>query len=283
MNRTMTKLIVLITAMAVLSIHMNLFALEEGGQPEEKGVVEKERPTASADVAFLSKYIWRGYELSNDSMVIQPSVIMGYKGFSVNLWGNLDTRFDDGDPTTGDTSRWTETDFTVAYDHTLGPVNLGGGYIYYALDGTTDSQEFYFSVGGNVLLTPTLTMYREIAHLPAWYFNLGISHSFSLPHGISLDLAGSVGYYDSLDADDLGDVREMRPGVFVDTGEKYQHFHDGNLSVSMTFPFAKYFSITPVVSYSFPLSSDADDLLKSTSISGDSSHFYGGVSLSMSF
>jgi len=52
---------------------------------------ENERPTLSADVAFLSQYIWRGYELSKDSLVIQPSVTVAYKGFSLNLWGNFDT------------------------------------------------------------------------------------------------------------------------------------------------------------------------------------------------
>jgi len=46
---------------------------------------EEERPTLTADVAFMSQYIWRGYELSKDSLVIQPSVTAAYKGFSLNL------------------------------------------------------------------------------------------------------------------------------------------------------------------------------------------------------
>ena len=52
---------------------------------------EGERPTASADISVLSKYVWRGYELNDDSLVLQPSVTVGYKGFSLNLWGNLDS------------------------------------------------------------------------------------------------------------------------------------------------------------------------------------------------
>ena len=52
-----------------------------------------EVPSADASVAFLSKYVWRGFELSDDSIVIQPSMTVAYKGFGMNLWGNLDTDY----------------------------------------------------------------------------------------------------------------------------------------------------------------------------------------------
>ena len=138
---------------------------------------EEEKPSASADLSVLSKYIWRGYELSDDSIVLEPSITVGYKGFSMNLWGNLDTNFDDMDPTTSDKTEWTETDWTISYDRSFGPVGLGLGYIYYSLDGIDDSQEIYLSAALDVLLSPSLTIYREIAHLPGWYINFGISHS----------------------------------------------------------------------------------------------------------
>jgi len=54
--------------------------------------VEEERPNLSADVVFLSKYIWRGYELSRNSLVIQPSVTAGYKGFGLKPLGATLTR-----------------------------------------------------------------------------------------------------------------------------------------------------------------------------------------------
>ncbi len=54
-------------------------------------IAEEEKPTADLSVALLSQYVWRGYQLSRDSLVIQPSMTVGYKGFGVNLWGNLDT------------------------------------------------------------------------------------------------------------------------------------------------------------------------------------------------
>ena len=239
---------------------------------------EEEKPTASADVGVFSKYIWRGYELSDDSLVVQPSVTVAYQGFSVNVWANADTAFDDRDPTTDDKSQLTETDLTLGYDHSFGSVGVGVGYIYYGLDGIDDSEELYLSVGLDVLLAPTLTIYREISHLPGWYLNLGISYSFELPKDISLDLSGSIGYYYS-DDDAFVEIDDRLNA----TTNKYQALHDGMLSAGLTIPLGKYMSITPSVSYTFPLSDDADNLLTSSSFSNDSDFLYGGVTLSIAF
>lgn len=232
------------------------------------GAEEEEAPSASADISALSKYVWRGYELSDDSLVIQPSVTVGYKGFGLNLWGNLDS-----DLVGTDEAEWTETDMTLSYDRAFGPVSMGVGYIYYALDNANDTEEVYLSACLDVLLSPTLTIYRDINELPGWYLNLGISHSFQLPHDITLDLAGSVGYYYS-DDDDF---------VEVGTTRKYRNLHDGLISAGLTIPVGKYITVSPTVSYSFPLSSDADDLLEEASYSDDSSFLYGGVTLSIAF
>ena len=39
---------------------------------------DKAKPNASADIGVFSQYIWRGFELSYDSIVIQPSLTVGY-------------------------------------------------------------------------------------------------------------------------------------------------------------------------------------------------------------
>lgn len=248
----------------------------EGTTVAEADQAVEDRPTASLDVSFLSQYIWRGYELSKDSLVIEPSATVGYKGFFVNVWGNLDTDVYAG-PNEGE-AKWTETDLTVGYDHSFGPLGVGVGYIYYALDAAQDTQEFYLSLGGDVILAPTLTAYWDVDEYPGWYFNLGISHSFGLPHDISLDLGASIGYYISqndsiVDYDDNGNP----------TTDRFNGFQNGLLSVSMTIPFMKYFSVTPLISYSFALGNSASNLLKYTSYSENSDHLFGGVTLSMAF
>lgn len=236
-------------------------------------LAEEEKPTADLTVGAYSQYIWRGFELSKDSIVVQPSMTVGYKGFSANLWGNLDT-----DPYTADgtdnPNNFNETDLTLSYAWEMGPVAMTAGYIYYALDGVDDTQEFFLSAGLNTVLKPTLTVYRDTDYFPDWYATLAVSHSFPVQGDITLDLAGQVSY---LAADEATTYAET-------DGSKYSNFHDGVVSVGLTVPLNKYFTLLPKLSYTFPLSSEAKDLMRSSSKSGNDDDFiYGGLAVSMSF
>ena len=266
-------------------IFCSLSALAEEGKPLAPGEgttvahVDKDEVdlfAASADVSFLSQYIWRGYELSKDSLIIQPSVTVGYKGFSLNLWGNFDTDCYEGPYE--DSAKWNETDLTVAYETSFGPVGVGVGYLYYAMDGEDDTQEFYASVGGDVFLAPTFTVYRDVDEYHGWYFNLGISHSFDLPHEITLDLAGSVAYCISDNDSTINYDDNLN-----ETTDRFNNFQDGLVSVGLSIPFLKYFTATPVIAYSFPLGKAADNMLKATSLSNRAAHLFGGVNLSVEF
>jgi len=273
--------------MAIIAVIFGPFAVFAEGTGEEMKPADSEvmaeeaeeiKPTASADVGAFSKYVWRGFELSEDSLVIQPSITVEYKGFSMNLWGNLDT-----DNKVTEDSEFNETDLTVAYDTSLGDFDVGVGYIYYALDAANDPEEIFASVCASAIpLAPTLTVYRDITEFIGWYLNLGVSHSFEFDKGITLDLAGSVGYYYS-DDDAFEEVDSKGNG----TGDKYRDFHDGQLSASLTIPIDKYFTLSPMIAYSFPLSGNADDLITSYNdglgYSDNSDYFFGGVTLSIAF
>jgi hypothetical protein len=237
---------------------------------------DADRPTASADVAFLSQYIWRGYALSKDSLVIQPSVAAAYKGFSLNVWGNLDTDSYQG-AYKGD-SKWNETDLTFGYETSFGILGVGAGFIYYALDGVDDWKEFYLSLGLDTLLAPSLTVYREVSKNQGWYVLLGIFHSFELPREMTLDLAGSVSYWGS-DNDNMME----RNSDLSKTTKRFSGLHDGLVSVGLTIPFWKYFSVTPSIAYAFPLSHQADNEIRASSWGQNANHVFGGVTLSLAF
>lgn len=217
----------------------------------------EDAPTADFTVGAYSSYVWRGFELNDNSMVIQPSMTVAYKGFSANLWGNLDTD-------SADTNNWNETDLTLAYDTSFDKIGVGAGYIYYALDGAEDSQEFYVTVSYDTILSPTLTIYRDSDAYDGMYYKLAVSHSIPVKSDLTLDLGASASYMDVDDTD-------------------YSEFHDGVLSASMTFPVAKYLTVTPEVYYSFALSSEAETYLEASNPSGDSNIIYGGVSASFAF
>ena len=218
-------------------------------------MAEDESPvSAYADVTTLTDYVWRGYSLSDDSIVIQPTATVSYKGFSFNLWGNLDTDYNDN-------ADFNETDMTLSYDWSFDKVSMGLGYIYYALEGN-DSQELYMSFGLDTVLAPTLKIYRDFDEFDSWYMSLVVGHSFAFSDTLALDLAAAVGYYDYDDSD-------------------YSELHDGSITASMTFPVNEYVSITPKASYTFGLSSDAKDEIEDAD--GDSAHLFGGITCAIAF
>ncbi|KPK00680.1 MAG: hypothetical protein AMJ60_00010 [Desulfobacterales bacterium SG8_35] len=245
------KLIIGITAAALL------FA---AGLPAAKA--EEEAPSADASVGVYSMYVWRGFGLSDDSIVIQPSLTASYKGFSANLWANLDTSYSDEDAGF-DSNLWNETDFTLSYDGAYEKLGYGVGWIYYSVVGS-DTQEFYATLSYDVLLAPSFTIYYDTdGFAGAWYANLGIGHSFMIAEKYSLDLGLSFGYLDDNDG--------------------YAEFHNGLLSASMSFPIGEYISITPEIYWSFALSSEAEDYISSASVKNDDNFVYGGLSASFSF
>ena len=250
MFKKMIKSFVLVGFVAITFSSLPTFA-------EEESVT-----SGSADVSILSQYVWRGYAYSDSSFVVQPSITGSYKGLSLNVWGNLDMNY-----YAGDESEFNETDLTLSYDMSFDKVSVGLGYIYYGLESTEDSQEFYVSVGVDTLLSPSLTIYRDVDEFPGWYYNLGIAYSVPLGkilngEDVALDLSAAVGYYD------IGD---------------YSEFHDGNISASVTFPINSNFSITPALSYAFGLTDDSKADLKAGSADSDSSHIYGGITFSIAF
>lgn len=242
---------------------------------------EEDKPTADLTVAALSQYVWRGFAYTKDSVVVQPSMTVGYKDFSFNLWGNVDT--DRWNGTTNGTDNWTETDMTMSYGWAMGPVNFSAGYIYYAVDNADDTQEVYLSATLNTLLSPTLKVYRDIDHYAGWYATLGVSHALPIKDDIALTLGAQVSYLAADEASSYADPDDLNDPKT----DAYNNFHDGLLSASLKIPVNQYISVTPQVYYSFPLSSDADDRLKADNTGyiakNDSDFLYGGVSVSMTF
>ena len=212
--------------------------------------------TADLNVSLYSQYIWRGLELSRDSFVIFPTATIGYKGFAVNLWADLDTRFAGNEERN---FKLQETDVTVSYSNSYAPwkLNYSLGWILYDYqpvsgneNGTitdTKNQELFVTLGLDVLLKPTFTVYNEIETGQAWYFLLGLSHSIAVYKDWSLDLAGSVSY------------------LINHSTADFSNFHDGNISAGLKIPINNYLSIKPNIQYSFPLSGDASTRIRDNS------------------
>lgn len=230
--------------------------------------------------------------MSRNSIVIQPSMTIGYKGFSANLWGNLDTK-PYAPAGTSYASAWNETDMTISYSKPLGLFTVGGSYAYYSLASLNmeapdraDSQELFTTVSLNTLLAPTLTIYKEISHYRNWYFLFGISHVVELSKTVSLKPAASASYLLSTDA---GTYPKFDDNALATTDE-FSNLHDGTLAINLPIKPANYVTVTPILSCIFPLSGDAKDEMKGFGLKGsampaerDGSFVVGGISASFTF
>ena len=269
--------------------------------PAPPAAAAEEKPTMDFTTYALTKYVWRGYENTRNSIVLQPSFTVGYKGLSANLWGNLDTKpYSTSD--VSHSSTWTETDLTLSYLKTFGIVNAGVGYIYYGLGAANpggikppDSQEVFATVGLNTLLTPTLTAYKEVDHYKNWYFLLGVSHTVEVNKTFSVKLSASASYLKS----DYADAALYNSGTgyggypkfndqYQATNDKFDNFHDGLISAAFPIAVAKHLTITPLVAYTFPLSSDAKNEIKARGkkanpADNDAANLYGGIGLTLAF
>lgn len=244
-------------------------------------VFAADKVTGEVSLGVMSNYVFRGFELSKDSLSIQPSVEVGYKGFAAKVSGYDDTNvYVNSAPGYG-TNRWTETDIDLSYTRAFGMFDATVGYIYYAFPGGYDTQEVYGRVKANTLLNPTLTVYRDFDHFAGYYITLGVSHDITINDKAKVVLEAQAGY---LAADDASSYAK------VGTTKAYSAFHDGVIGVSVPYKVTNTITVAPVLRYSFALSNDARDLIKTnspeflnTGTGGDSNYVYGGVVASMKF
>lgn len=90
------------------------------------------------DVTWVSKYLWRGYDLLDDKAAFQPSVNVDLygTGFSINVWASYPTSAGFSSTLGASRVNATEYDYTVAYDTTLFEgescaTDVTANYIYY--------------------------------------------------------------------------------------------------------------------------------------------------------
>jgi len=239
----------------------------------------------SASVGVFNRYIFRGYEIGTDSIVIQPVLSISYKGFSITHWSNIDSTqhaTQSFSPANGDEKSLNETDLTLSYTYMSDKFSLTFGYIYYGTKYTDETEELFISAGYDVITKPILTIYRDITSYPGTYINLSLSHSEKIYKDITVDLGISASYF----IGDGGYWKTYKASAGNYTGEKYNAFHDGTVKVGFTIPVANNLSVQPVAQYWFPLSDKAKRTVNGFSYNPNGKlddTFVTGINLSLSF
>jgi hypothetical protein len=134
MREITKKLIMIIFALLIFTAVPVAASADEQKPPEQKQEQKagEDKVTGEVNLSVLSAYILRGYEQSRNSVVVQPAATLSYKGFSLNLLGNLDTEpYDAGNAV--HSSKYTETDYTISYSKKFGILQVTPGYIYYGI------------------------------------------------------------------------------------------------------------------------------------------------------
>jgi len=151
------------------------------------GLPASAQVSVSGSAAFVTKYIWRGYNVVDDP-AIQPSLDFGFgeSGFSVNVW--LSASLSDRNKT----STFDELDFTLGYSASLPNGSaLSVGLIYYTFPNQDDfkiddhtTQEVYAAFTPGVpYLSPTITLYYDFNLGDDLYATFGVDHSIGVGTG----------------------------------------------------------------------------------------------------
>jgi len=233
-------------------------------------------PDVGGNVAFMTKYIWRG-QLLDDEPVMQFDTNISKWGFTLDMWGNYSLN-NDKDKNFGKYEELTELDYTASYGFNVGemadklgvgtpdiidPLGISGGYIFYTFPNLdfkekgSYTHEVFAGVSYDIFLQPFFRWYWDVEAARGSYLQFGGSHTFDLGNGITSTLGTSFGYNHQQWTDKVG-------------------WSDMLLSANVSVPVFKYFTITPSVAYSVILDKD-------TYNDAQDHEFYGGITVAFSY
>ncbi|MGQ9922197.1 MAG: TorF family putative porin [Desulfobacca sp.] len=279
-------------AMMIMVLGWQSGAAQETAAAEPPAAVQEDKPTAGVGVDILSQYVWRGFALSRKSAVLQPSITVGYKGWSLNVWGNLDTN--ENAPaaiTTRTGTKWNETDLTFGYTRDIYQgdilktlsINLGG--IYYAYDGTIypqgDSFEIYYGLAADFGLAKlAVTGNSEVMHYPGTWLTVGVSRVFDLPwQKTTLEVGNNFVFLFSRD----GAAFPAKPFSDPASTKAFSGPLAGQIYATLTIPVHEYVTIAPKVGFWYGLGGDSTQLLRWGSWDAQQNHVYGGLNVTFAF
>ncbi len=154
-----------------------LIALVAGTAAAEDKVV-----TYGFSTDYFSKYIWRGQNVDNSS-VLQPAFSASAYGFTGSIWSNIDMT-NKSKTAPDNAGEFSEYDLSLDYTATIpGTDWLSGsvGTIYYQFPNTAydPTTEIYagFSLP-KVPLTPTFKWFRDVQEIKGSYFQYSIGQTF---------------------------------------------------------------------------------------------------------
>jgi len=250
----------MMSLLRLLSACFVIGAIAAAALPEE----ESEGVEAGGALSFRTQYVSRGTVISGEP-VLQPEIWLEYKGFTLDVWNNVDAA-----DCNCATWRLIETDWAISYALSFHRVEMSAGYVYYTFPNlrAADTQEVYLSACFDAFLSPSLTTWYDFDEVCGTYTNASLTYSIPLGNGekpaATVDLSAAVGWGDS----------SFIGGYFAEVGPALV---DLTLSCEVLIRVSEKVSVTPNVAYMTVLDRD---VRKCTS---KSDTVYGGLSLVVEF
>lgn len=225
--------------------------------------------STNLDLAYVSKYVWRGIPVNSDPSV-QPSLTITHPGgLSFNFWGSMDTT-----GIAGKSGDFTEIDYTLNYSWTAKNLEMNAGIVSYTFPNTSfdSTTEVYASVcpGGNY--SPSLALNYDFDEANGLYASLGAGYTCPLPwnkKAPSMGIAAKVSWAAS------------SYNKFYYNGADKSAFTDALITASTPITVSPKVTVTPIVSYSRTLDGDIRDAMAGAGL--DEDNFFAGLTVSSSF
>lgn len=250
----------------------------------------------SADLGLFSSYVWRGVSLTNKP-VAQPDVYLSIPAGNASVtfggWGNVELgRYDDVNDDISESGGLSGLDLSefnpyAEVSFPAGKAALTAGVIGYVypndltdeanagLDSDYNTVELYGTVGFDVPLSPSLSVYYDLDKIDGAYIEGSVSHSLAASENVLIDLGALAGFSAGQDCDG---------NILAETCTNRYNFEDNglthlDLSAAVSFA-AGALSFTPQLH----LMLNADDATKFTSPSelDSDAKLWGGVMISWS-
>jgi len=229
---------------------------------------KKDNVSVNVTADLFSKYVWRGQNIIDD-WVLQPSITVGYRGFTGSIWGNMDLH-----GKVADERELTELDYSVDYSNTSPGQDVLGyslGVIYYDLLNAhaLTTGELYAGLSASVPWSPAIRAYYDFDEIDGTYVQLSIGHTIEKIREwgsdcyCGLQAGAGVGY----------GSRGYNEGYFgLDEGA----LNDLTLTAGLPICLGQW-TIKPSVGYSTMIDDDI------RSVTANSDNLWGGVSASYQF
>jgi hypothetical protein len=155
----------------------------------------------SADISadYFSKYIWRGQNL-NDTSVLQVNASGSAYGFTGSIWANIDLT-NDSQSAPNNAGEFSEIDYTLDYSHSISAdskVGFSLGVIHYLFPNTAfqSTTEIYGGVSFDIPASPAITWYRDVNLVDGSYVQITAGHTFEeiakwSDYSVGLSVSGS--------------------------------------------------------------------------------------------